>query len=302
MLARWLSETQPGIQCLLSPFSALVSRVTLPPPLLLLCPTELFPQMSFSSDGPCHPECGNKGCDGPTADQCLNCIHYSLGSVKAGRVCVSSCPSGYFGENASRRCRRCQKACETCTGRGRNQCTSCQRGFYHHQETNACVVFCPAGFYADESKDVNRLQIGCLPECQPGMHFSKETRKCERCHASCQTCVGPGKEACIQCAKDFHLHEWRCVPACSQGFYPEAVPGLPYKVCTRCDDSCSACEGSRDNCVKCKEGFNLRIGSCITNVTCMDAFKTLCEIVKSKKLCEMKLFVQLCCQTCRMAG
>ncbi|XP_034640794.1 proprotein convertase subtilisin/kexin type 6 [Trachemys scripta elegans] len=287
--------------------------------------------------GPCHPECGNKGCDGPNADQCFNCIHYSLGIVKAGRVCVSSCPSGYFGDNASRRCRRCQKGCETCTGRGRNQCTSCRRGFYHHQETNACVVFCPAGFYADESQKLclechqscktcasdpdkrilckdgfSPLGAGCLPECQPGMYFSKETRKCERCHASCQTCVGPGKEACIQCAKDFHLHEWRCVPACSQGFYPEAVPGLPYKVCTRCDDSCSACEGSRDNCVKCKEGFNLRIGSCITNVTCMDdspiperspsAFKTLCEIVKSKKLCEMKLFIQLCCQTCLMAG
>ncbi|CAM5145774.1 unnamed protein product [Eretmochelys imbricata] len=287
--------------------------------------------------GPCHPECGNKGCDGPNADQCLNCIHYSLGSVKTGRVCVSSCPSGYFGDNASRRCRRCQKGCETCTGRGRNQCTSCRRGFYHHQETHACVVFCPAGFYADESQKLclechqtckncasdpekrilckdgfSSLGAGCLPECQPGMYFSKETRKCERCHTSCQTCVGPGKEACIQCAKDFHLHEWRCVPACSQGFYPEAVPGLPYKVCTRCDDNCSACEGSRDNCVKCKEGFNLRISSCITNVTCMDdspspergpsAFKSLCEIVKSKKLCEMKLFVQLCCQTCLMAG
>lgn len=35
--------------------------------------------------GPCHPECGDQGCDGPSADQCLNCIHYSLGSVKSGR-------------------------------------------------------------------------------------------------------------------------------------------------------------------------------------------------------------------------
>lgn len=35
--------------------------------------------------GPCHPECGDQGCDGPSADQCLNCIHYSLGSVKTGR-------------------------------------------------------------------------------------------------------------------------------------------------------------------------------------------------------------------------
>lgn len=38
-----------------------------------------------SPAGPCHPECGDQGCDGPSADQCLNCIHYSLGSVKSGR-------------------------------------------------------------------------------------------------------------------------------------------------------------------------------------------------------------------------
>lgn len=37
------------------------------------------------SSGLCHPECGDQGCDGPNADQCLNCIHYSLGSVKTGR-------------------------------------------------------------------------------------------------------------------------------------------------------------------------------------------------------------------------
>uniref|UniRef100_A0A8C8ST95 Proprotein convertase subtilisin/kexin type 6 n=1 Tax=Pelusios castaneus TaxID=367368 RepID=A0A8C8ST95_9SAUR len=249
--------------------------------------------------GPCHPECGDKGCDGPNADQCLNCIHYSLGSVKAGRVCVSSCPSGYFGDNTAKRCRRCQKGCETCTGRGRDQCTSCRRSFYHHQETNTCVMVCPPGFYSDESKAVNGA--GCVPECQPGMYFSKGARKCERCHLSCQTCAGPGKEECIQCAKDFHLHEWRCVPACSQGFYAEEVPGLPYKVCTRCDDNCSSCEGSRKNCVKCKEGFSLQNGSCITK-TCTDAGKTLCELVKSNKLCERKVFVWLCCQTCLMAG
>lgn len=35
--------------------------------------------------GPCHPECGDQGCDGPDADHCLNCIHFSLGSLKSGR-------------------------------------------------------------------------------------------------------------------------------------------------------------------------------------------------------------------------
>lgn len=68
------------------------------------------------------------------------------------RKCVSECPLGYFGDAAARRCRRCHKGCETCTGRSPAQCLSCRRGFYHHQETNACVTLCPAGLYADESK------------------------------------------------------------------------------------------------------------------------------------------------------
>ncbi|PKU32273.1 proprotein convertase subtilisin kexin type 6 [Limosa lapponica baueri] len=97
--------------------------------------------------GPCHPECGDQGCDGPNADQCLNCIHYSLGSVKTGSL-------------------------------------------------------------AGES---------CVPECQPAMYLSREPRRCETCPA-----------------------------------------------------------GTAD--------------------------KTFCEMVKSNKLCEKKLFVQFCCQTCLMAG
>lgn len=65
---------------------------------------------------------------------------------------MNTCPPGYFGDTAARRCRRCYKGCETCSGRSPTQCLSCRRGFYHHQEMNTCVTFCPAGFYADESK------------------------------------------------------------------------------------------------------------------------------------------------------
>lgn len=36
----------------------------------------------------------------------------------------------------------------------------------------------------------------------------------------------------------------------------------------RCDDHCSACEGSSGNCLRCKEGYSLLGGSCVTNETC----------------------------------
>uniref|UniRef100_A0A663N168 Proprotein convertase subtilisin/kexin type 6 n=1 Tax=Athene cunicularia TaxID=194338 RepID=A0A663N168_ATHCN len=208
------------------------------------------------SSGPCHPECGDQGCDGPNADQCLNCIHYSLGSMKTGRMCVSSCPAGFFGDKGARRCRRCYKGCERCVGRGPTQCTACKRSLYHHQEMSTCVVLCPPGFYAEERqkrclkchqsckkcvgeadkctacKDGFSLAgESCVPECQPTMYLSWEPRQCETCPAS----TGPGEEDCAPCTPEGPAPHWRCVPSCREGFYPANSHGLPNKVCKRYD-------------------------------------------------------------------
>uniref|UniRef100_A0A8C0WGW2 Proprotein convertase subtilisin/kexin type 6 n=1 Tax=Castor canadensis TaxID=51338 RepID=A0A8C0WGW2_CASCN len=275
----------------------------------------------------CHPECGDKGCDGPNADQCLNCVHFSLGNIKTSRKCVSVCPLGYFGDTTARRCRRCHKGCETCSGRSPTQCLSCRRGFYHHQETNTCVTQCPAGFYADDSqkncltchpsckkcvddpemctvcKEGFSLARGsCIPDCEPGTYFDSELIRCGKCHPTCRTCVGPSREECIHCAKNFHFQDWKCVPTCGEGFYPEEMPGLPHKVCRRCDENCLSCEGSSRNCSRCKTGFTQLGTSCITNHTCSNADETFCEMVKSNRLCERKLFIQFCCRTCLLAG
>ncbi|XP_060035285.1 proprotein convertase subtilisin/kexin type 6 isoform X1 [Erinaceus europaeus] len=275
----------------------------------------------------CHPECGNKGCDGPNADQCFNCVHFSLGSAKTSRKCVSECPLGYFGDTAARRCRRCHKGCESCMGRSATQCLSCRRGFYHHQEVNSCLTLCPDGFYADDSqrnclkchpsckkcvdepekctvcKEGFSLARGsCLPDCEPGTFFDSEQIRCGECHATCQTCVGPSAEECVHCAKGFHFQDWRCVPACEQGFFPEDTPGLPHKVCRRCEENCLSCEGSSRNCSRCKPGFTQLGTSCITNHTCNNADEMFCEMVKSNRLCERKLFIQFCCHTCLLAG
>lgn len=44
---------------------------------------------------------------------------------------------------------------------------------------------------------------------------------------------GPSREECIHCAPNFLFQDWRCVPACSEGFFPEDTPGLPHRVCRR---------------------------------------------------------------------
>ncbi|XDV18625.1 hypothetical protein PO909_024278 [Leuciscus waleckii] len=214
-------------------------------------------------NGPCHHECGDQGCDGPDADHCLNCIHFSLGSLKTGRTCVSHCPLGYFEDEEARRCRRCNRGCEKCVGRGPNECRSCRRGLFFYSKESACVETCPTGCFNDE---------------------------------------GPGLEECIQCAPDFLQQEWRCVRTCAPGYYRSEPAGFSQRMCRKCEENCLSCQGPGTSCTQCKDGYSLISRMCIMNATCNNADEVFCEMVKSNRLCEKKLFRQFCCRTCLMTA
>uniref|UniRef100_A0A667X488 Proprotein convertase subtilisin/kexin type 6 n=1 Tax=Myripristis murdjan TaxID=586833 RepID=A0A667X488_9TELE len=276
--------------------------------------------------GPCDTECGDQGCDGPDADHCLNCIHFSLGTLKSGRTCVSHCPLGYYEDPAARRCRRCHKGCERCVGQSATECLSCRRGLYLNTLNSTCTDACPSGYFADESKqcvkchetclrclrDADRCTacsegyslagMTCVPECTNGTFFDLEEMKCSPCHSSCWTCTGPGKEECIQCAEGYLQQEWRCVQTCSPGYYSGMAAGFPQTMCHKCEENCLTCDGPGTTCTRCKEGYNLVSRTCIVNATCNNADEVFCEMVKSNRLCEKKLFRQFCCRTCLMNG
>uniref|UniRef100_A0AAY4E4W7 P/Homo B domain-containing protein n=1 Tax=Denticeps clupeoides TaxID=299321 RepID=A0AAY4E4W7_9TELE len=170
------------------------------------------------------------------------------------RTCVSHCPLGYFEDSGARRCRRCHRGCEKCVGQGVSECRSCRRGLYFYAGENTCLESCPGGFYADEmnfsilltsflrlsarlcfhgtdflhltfASFLSLAGMTCVPECANGTFFHLEEMKCSPCHHSCSSCTGqwPGKEECIQCARDFLQQEWRCVPECSLGYYAGEV-------------------------------------------------------------------------------
>ncbi|KAM4602371.1 proprotein convertase subtilisin/kexin type 6 [Polymixia lowei] len=278
-------------------------------------------------NGPCDSNCGDQDCDGPDADHCLNCIHFSLGSLKSGRTCVSHCPLGYYEDPEPRRCRRCHRGCETCVGRSAAQCSSCRRGLYLNALNSTCTDSCPTGYFADEIqrrclkchetclrclRDVDRCTacnkgyslagMTCVPECSNRTFFHLEEMTCSPCHTSCWTCTGPGKEECIQCAQDYLQQGWRCVQTCAPGYYSGEAAGFPQKMCHKCEENCLNCDGPGTTCTKCKEGYNLVSRTCIVNDTCNNADEVFCDMVKSNRLCEKKLFRQFCCRTCLMTG
>ncbi|XP_041844543.1 proprotein convertase subtilisin/kexin type 6 isoform X2 [Melanotaenia boesemani] len=244
-------------------------------------------------NGPCHGECRDQDCDGPDAEHCLNCIHFSLGSLKSGRTCVSHCPRGHYEDVASRRCRRCYKGCESCVGPSAGDCLSCRRGLYLNTVNASCTDSCPPAFFADEnqrqcvrchdscvtclrhadrctacSNGYSLAGMTCVPECTNATFFHLEDMTCSPCHSSCKTCTGPGKEECIQCVEGYLQQEWRCVQACAPGYYSGKAAGLPHKICHRCEENCLSCSGPGTTCTKCKAGYSLISKTCIVNASC----------------------------------
>lgn len=278
-------------------------------------------------NGPCHSDCGDQGCDGPHAEHCLNCVHFSLGRSKSGRTCVSHCPLGYYGDVASHRCRRCHKSCERCLGQRETDCVSCRRGLYMNTLNSSCVHNCPQSYYSEENqqqcekchdrcrsclKDADRCTactegyslagMTCVPECTNGTFFHLEEMTCSFCHSSCRTCTGPGAGECIRCIDGYLQQEWRCVQACSPGYYSGEESGSRNRMCHRCEENCLSCSGQGTTCLKCKEGYSLVSKTCLINASCNNADEVFCEMVKSNRLCEKKLYRQFCCRTCLMNG
>ncbi|KAK2853403.1 hypothetical protein Q5P01_006064 [Channa striata] len=278
-------------------------------------------------NGPCHSECGDQGCDGPDADHCLNCVYFSLGNLKSGRNCVSHCPLGHYEDTASHRCRRCYKGCEKCVARSAGDCLSCRRGLYLNPLNSTCVSTCPPGYFGDENQKqclkchdtctrclthaercsacregYSLAGMTCVPECINGTFFHLEEMTCSRCHSSCRTCTGPSKDECIQCAEGYLQQEWQCVQVCAPGHYSAEAAGVPHKMCHRCENNCLSCGGPGTTCIKCKEGYSLVSRTCIVNASCNNADEIFCDMVKSNRLCERKLYRQFCCHTCLMNG
>lgn len=57
-------------------------------------------------------------------------FHFRLPALYShvGGSCVRNCGPGFYGDPEMGDCEPCHQACETCTGLGHNQCSSCQEG------------------------------------------------------------------------------------------------------------------------------------------------------------------------------
>uniref|UniRef100_A0A673NJB6 Proprotein convertase subtilisin/kexin type 6 n=1 Tax=Sinocyclocheilus rhinocerous TaxID=307959 RepID=A0A673NJB6_9TELE len=242
-----------------------------------------------------------------------NCVRYY--EILMRETCVSHCPLGYFEDGEARRCRRCHRGCEKCVTRRPNGCRSCRRGLYFDSKESTCVETCPVGYFHDDGqrrclkchenclkclRDADRCTackdgfslagMTCIPECANGTFFNLEEMKCSPCHISCSTCTG-------------HLLFYSIL------FYSIlSILSCSILSCAvllwifRCEEHCLSCQGPGTSCTQCKDRYSLVSRTCIMNATCNNADEVFCEMVKSNRLCEKKLFRQFCCRTCLMTA
>ncbi|XP_045923579.1 proprotein convertase subtilisin/kexin type 5-like [Micropterus dolomieu] len=246
--------------------------------------------------GPCDPECSGDGCEGPSPQQCVTCLHFFLKFKNNTRMCVPECPRGFWGDRL--RCKRCYSSCESCTGSRSDQCTSCQPGHHLTEGTSTCTAICGDNYYLDHDANMCRkCSENCLKctsysictECKPdislqgnrcqqscavGFYHDKQEGACKPCHKACATCAGAGVEACNRCAESYLMEEWKCVSSCSAGFYatgPNSEIADGHRICRRCDSSCLTCVGpSQGNCSSCSSGHSLQEEVCVVNTECTD--------------------------------
>ncbi|XP_028824606.1 proprotein convertase subtilisin/kexin type 5-like isoform X1 [Denticeps clupeoides] len=123
-----------------------------------------------------------------------------------------------------------------CEGPGPQQCINCLHYFLKFKNnTRTCVSECPAGFFRDDK------------------------RRCKKCSALCESCVGGRSDQCSSCRPGFYLKEGSntCVPTCPDGFYLQ----LDSRMCRKCSESCRKCSAS-GICTDCKPGFSLQGNRC----------------------------------------
>jgi len=215
------------------------------------------------------------------------------------KVCLQSCPDGYYADTTQNKCQKCIQPCNQCFDK--NSCKNCIEGFLFYASDKSCNINCPSktikstqpqgnGYVciecdsncltcesSDYSKCLscpsNKILFNkkCISsnECPKGTVAFEGT--CAYCEAKCEACVQePNK--CIKCVSGFELDQskfscYKPNEQCNSGYYIDND-----KKCSLCSNSISNCiECDREfSCNKCGPGFSLEVNQCVK--TCSEGF------------------------------
>eukprot|EP00038_Savillea_parva_P031308 m.84874 g.84874 ORF g.84874 m.84874 type:complete len:2114 (+) comp9611_c0_seq2:365-6706(+) len=154
------------------------------------CPDATYANTVTQTCDACHPYCRTTGncresgqrcsCSGPSADDCDQCVGFTLvqplnttsgsGTQTSLTQCLApnaSCPLGNYAINGlSPQCRACHSSCDparSCSGPLSSECDACRAT--HVYSNNFCQDSCPVGSWPDGSDYLNGLPNAQFTTC-----------------------------------------------------------------------------------------------------------------------------------------
>lgn len=196
---------------------------------------------------PCDTSCAT--CYGPSTNNCASCTGTTYLNPFTN-ACVSTCPTGYYPDTSTKRCKQCyqfsetvptDQTCSTCNGGNSNNCLSCYGSAFFDTSTGKCLTTCGTGKWYDAGG------LTCRP-CYTTTGTDPQ---------SCATCSAGGATDCITCLTGnyYDTVSATCVSACPAGYFAYSSV-TPNNVCHLCykhnipestDLSCNACTGGNSN-------------------------------------------------------
>ncbi|XP_074062783.1 proprotein convertase subtilisin/kexin type 5 isoform X2 [Macrotis lagotis] len=199
------------------------------------CPDDYYTDTENHQCFPCHSSC--KTCDGKHSNQCQSCHPgwFRMVQADSGNKCLLKCEEGYYADNSSGLCKKCNQDCRECWGPHPTDCLSCHKYFFLLHSKGECHRICPEHYYTE-----NR------------------THTCERCHPTCNECKGKGPLNCLSCMWSYHLLGGICSSDCLAGEY-RVGKGENFE-CDKCHESCIECKGpGPQNCTVCPANMMLYV-------------------------------------------
>ncbi|XP_072167350.1 proprotein convertase subtilisin/kexin type 5-like [Diadema setosum] len=251
------------------------------------CPVSFYPDYESNLCRQCHSSCST--CLGSNAEDCIECSPSTYMLLRNGQLCVETCPEGFYEseELGFRDCRQCSIECLDCTSSYLN-CISCREGTFLYQQR--CFSTCPSGYdedartkhcvqrdrlcplfcvECDDWGDCTQCEANyveyfgeCVKESEMACRLNEyiasfdenNEPRCEQCHLSCATCLGPDAQDCVSCADSLHFRGSRCVTDCNAGTYLDSL----LSECLECHPTCVTCvAGSPADCTSCQDGMHL---------------------------------------------
>ncbi|CDW87691.1 fu domain containing protein [Stylonychia lemnae] len=206
----------------------------------------------------CDPKCST--CYGYNDNECYTCAENTItliGYFYFQNSCKGLCPDGYYQDNFSRECKKCNPRCETCISD--TFCTKCIEGPYQLNNGECTFFTC-----LDNQYRAIKPQLSCY-ECDP----------------SCLTCQGKSQFDCLSCRPKNMLVAQQCLTCSEQPGMMEPLDDTIngcIEICGdgfnygsyQCDDgNIINGDGCSATCAI-ETGFNCTSGSKTTPSVCMD--------------------------------